>query len=222
MIDNLKAMAFQTDAELSRRLGVDLDWSQFVADILLQRGERSDNGLFEDMVTDIVTGILMALDGENALSEKVAWCKATSHDEASLLNKLKPVMSSAVHYRFRDFRDRSEYNIGRGQMPEDSTFEPVSYDWPVGSELDAEALQSMIEAELSERHAKATGMQRTVLEKAKVMLPDRIEGMGLREICEKHGWGRGKMTSLALNEVFSAVESVIHRLQEGWMLALLK
>lgn len=222
MIDNLKAMSFQTDAELSRRLGVELDWSKFVSDILLQRQERSDNGLFEDMVTDIVTDLILALDGENALSEKVAWCKATSHDEASLLNKLKPVMSSAVHLRFRDFRRRDSYNIGRGQMPEDTTFEPVSYDWPVGSEMDAEALQSMIEAELSERHAKATGMQRTVLEKAKEMLPDRIEGLGLREICRKHGWGRGKIASMALNEVFSAVESVVHRLQEGWMLALLK
>lgn len=221
MIDILSVMACQTDIELSRRLGVELDWTAFVADTLKQRRERSDNAVFEDMVTDIVTNLILALDGENALSRKIEWCKATSPDDFTLENKVKAVMATAVHLRFRDFRQRPSHRIGRRQMP-DERIDPVSYDWPVGAELEAESLQGMIEAELSARQAKAKGMKRTVLDRAITMFPDRLEGLGIREICEKHEWNRGKIVSSALKEIYRAVESVANRLQEGWILALLK
>jgi hypothetical protein len=220
MVDNLKAMASATDAEFTRLLGVDRDWTKFVADVLLSRGVRGDNAMFEDMVTDIVTNILMALQGENQLADKIAWCRATAHDEESLLDMLKPVMTAAVHLRFRDFRRRGSHNVGRHQIAEGAN-EPVASQHYIGSEMDADSLQGMIEAELSSRFDSAVGMQRSVLAKSLAMLPDRIEGMGIRAICEKHGWGRGKMVSMALKEIFAAVEAVATRLQEGWILTFI-
>lgn len=219
-MDNLKVMGLTTDAEFSRLLGVELDWTKFVADTLLRRGVRSDGAMFEDMVTDIVTNLLMALNGENALADKIAWCRATAHDSDRLLNMVKPVMSSAVHLRFRDFRRRDEHNIGQHQMAEGGN-EPVAHQHYVGGEMDAEALQGMIEAELANRLEKSNGVQRTALTKAIAMLPDRIEGMGVRAICEKHGWGKGRMVSMALGEIFKAVEAVATRLQDGWMMAFI-
>ena len=221
MVDNLKVMGLSTDAEFSRLLGVELDWTRFVVRVLGQRGVRGNTAMFEDMVTDIVTDLLLALHGENQLSAKVAWCRSTAHDEASLLDMLKPVMTAAVHLRFRDFRRRHSHNIGNHQMAEGGN-EPVASESYIGSEMDADEMQSMIEAELSSRFDKAVGRRRTALIKAITMLPDRIEGMGLRAICEKHGWSRGAAVSEGLNELFAAVEAVATRLQEGWILSLSK
>lgn len=216
----LKAMASTTDSEFCRLLGVDLDWTKFVADTLHKRGVRDNNGTFDDMVTDIVTDLLMALHGENQLADKIQWCRQTAHDNEALMNMVKPVMSSAVHLRFRDFRRRDSHNIGRQEFV-DGAPEPMDSQPYIGSELDAEGMKEMIAAELVKRRDHANGQQRTALDKAMVMLPDRIEGMGLRAICEKHGWGRGKMASLALKEIFNAVEAVATRLQDGWMMTLI-
>lgn len=216
----LEAIASTTDEEFCRLLGVDLDWTKFVADTLHKRGERDKNGTFDDMVTDIVTDLLMALHGDNQLADKIEMCRATAVDDEALMNMVKPVMSSAVHLRFRDFRRRDSHNIGHQEMVEGAP-EPMDSQPYIGCELDAEGMKEMIAAELVKRRDNANGMQRTALDKAMVMLPDRIEGMGLRAICEKHGWGRGKMASLALKEIFNAVEAVATRLQDGWMMALI-
>jgi len=221
MVDTLEVMASTTDAEFIRLLGVELDWTKFVGDVVLKRGMNGDSAMYEDMVTDIVTGILVELHNKSGqFAEKIAWCRATSHDDAALLNKLKPVMTAAVDFRLRDFRDRKSYNIGRHQMAIGGN-EPTAHQHYVGSEMDADGLQTMIESELSLRFDRAVGMQRSVLAKSIAMLPDRIDGLGIREICEKHGWGRGKMVSLALKEIFNAVEAVATRLQESWMLTMI-
>lgn len=211
MIDIITAMASQTDVELSRCLGVELDWTAFIARILKQRQSWNNNGLFEDMMTDIVTGLIQTLNGKNKLSEKIQWCRATSVSEDELVNKLKPIIATAVHYRFRDFRRRPSYNIGNCQIP---TFEgddlQVFYENP-GSESDATELCVMIQNELAFQQKNAVGMRRTILDKAAAMFPDRVEGMGLGAICQKHGWNKGKIVSLALGEIYKATTKVVDK-----------
>lgn len=220
MIDNLKVMANSTDAEFSRLLGVEMDWTKFVIDTLLSRRERSDNALFEDIATDIVADLILALSGQNSLAEKVMVCRASAGSDNELLNMLKPLIATAVHYRFRDFRRRPAAQIGHCEMPEG--VEVMAQFVDVGNELDAESLVEMIHNELAHRQATTAGMEKSSVDWAIEMLPDRIDGLGIRAICEKHGWGRGRRASMALQEIYKAVEVVATKLQEGWMLSLIR
>jgi hypothetical protein len=213
VIDNVQAMAKTTDAEFSRLLGMKFEWTKFITDVLAHRHAINTVGAdYEDMITDIVSGLLISLT-KGALHDRVQFCIQTARDEDHLMNKLKPVLTIAIDYRFRDFRQHKSYRHSGIQFPE--KFDATGSTEDVGGGMDAENLKSMIRDELQERFI-LTGKRRCEL--ALQILPDRMEGLSLREICEKHELSRGSVVSDALNEIYDAVRCVAQELQEGWMI----
>jgi hypothetical protein len=216
MVDNMSALAVGTDELLSQHLGVDFNWTKFIGDVLRSQGMRGNGAAFEDMVTDVVTNILMAFDRGGKLKDKADWYRQTCTPD-TLLAKQKSMIKGAVIWRFRDFKDRPAARMSM-QLPD--KFEVRSATEWVGGEMDADNLRSMISAELESQRESAAA--KWILDCAVQILPDRMEGMSIRDICTKHGIGRGRKVSLALSAIYSAVEAVAKRLNEGWMLTFLK
>lgn len=218
MVDNLSVMGVCTDVEFSRHLGVELKWTKFVMDILKSKGVSSISASFEDMVTDIVTNILMAFEKGGKLKDKAEWYRQTCIDE-ELVKKQKKMMAHAVMYRFRDFRRRPA-NKTIASIPD--KFEVMTNEM-VGAQMDADDLSQMITDELANRRQNQYGVrQGGYLDLAVQILPDRIKGLSMREICAKHSLCKGQTVSNAIQAIYATVETVANKLGEGWMLTFLK
>lgn len=230
--DFIDSMSAGVDAEFAKCLGTDTapvgGWTAWVVDTLVGKGVNSQGAYYEDMVTDIINGILMALQG-GALKDKVDMYLHLEGED--LLNKLRPIFTASVMFRFRDFRQSKIYQIGGRnscnikiktkrpkceQIPMNHIV--VSREAEIGSELDVENLKGMISAELNRRASAAPKGRKRWFSMASQILPDRFDGMGLREICVKHGFQRGSVVSSALNEIYGAVLAVAERLNESWMI----
>lgn len=230
--DCIESMSYGVDAEFAKCLGTDTapvgGWTAWVVDTLAGKGVNSNGAYYEDMVTDIINGILMALQG-GALKEKVDIYLHLEGED--LLNKLRPIFTTAVMFRFRDFRQSKIYQIGGKNVTVKKSIHKrpkceqipmnhivVSQESEIGSELDVENLKDMISAELNRRAANAPKARNRWFSMASQILPDRFDGMGLREICVKHQIQRGSVVSSALNEIYGAVLAVAQGLNDSWMI----
>lgn len=205
-VDNCTALAQASDPEFCTLLGMKFGWTGYIISFLIRKkGMNTRSALFEDMVTDVVTNLILSLR-QGKLREKIESCKALAKDEKELGDKIRPVFTTAIDLRFRGLQRNVTRHFRREhQFPED--FEASSR--AEGGVTDVDDLKKMITEELQSR--RLTPKVKNV---ALMILPDRFEGMGLREICEKHGISRGQVANDALNEIKSCGETVLARLRE--------
>jgi hypothetical protein len=185
------------DPIFSELLGVQASWTGYIAAHLIRQKKMNPNAaFFEDMLTDVCTKLYFDLSA-GSLKEKVSVHVKSAKDEDSLANLIRPMLSSAIDYRFR--------SILRTFRRQNSRFVPLSVDVPQKNhsedEFDAENLREKIsEAVLSRK------MTKKVRQVALIFLPDRLSGMGLRELCDKHNIQRGGTALKALKEIQSCAE----------------
>lgn len=188
------------DPIFSQLLGCEGSWTGYIAAHLIKQKKMNPNAaFFEDVLTDICTKLYFDLS-DGKLKDKVSVHKESATDADVLANLIRPMFSSAIDYRFRSiirsFRKKSE------------KFVPLSTDVAekdaTSDCFDAENLREKIsEAVLSRR------MSKTIRGVVVLILPDRLNGMGLRELCEKHNLSRGGTALKALQEIQLGAESVL-------------
>jgi len=185
------------DPIFSDLLGVQASWTGYIAAHLIkQKKMNPKEAFFEDVLTDLCTKLYFDLS-DGGLKEKVSIHVKSTTDQDALANLIRPMFSSAIDYRFR--------SIIRAFRRKNSRFVPLSTDVEQKSspseEIDAENLREKIsEAVLSRK------MTPKVRQVVVVILPDRLNGMGLRELCEKHNLQRGGTALKALKEIQSCAE----------------
>lgn len=185
------------DPIFSQLLGCEGSWTGYIAAHLIKQKKMNPNAaFFEDVLTDICTKLYFDLS-DGKLKDKVSVHKESAADTDVLANLIRPMFSSAIDYRFRSiirtFRKKSE------------KFVPLSTDVAekdaTSDCFDAENLREKIaEAVLSRK------MTKKVRQIVVVILPDRLNGMGLRELCDKHNIQRGGTALKALKEIQSCAE----------------
>lgn len=214
----LMEMRTSVDAELNELLGVESGWTDFLYRQLNTVSWKGDGGLKDDMFTDIVNSIIINLHSEKShlylIAEKI---KATTvGDDEARLNGMQRMLNRAVRLRFRDYRREVRFDIGQHIMPHHDEFDG-RYDNTIPDnrspehDIEAADMESAIRSELNRRASNSTGFANTVLKLAIQFFPDRCLGLGLRDLCEKHGERRGRKTLLALKEIISAAEAVVDR-----------
>lgn len=216
--------ADELNAEFDRLLGMTLEqggWTEFVISVLLGKGVQITGAFFEDFVNDIINGILMDLyNPESGISKSVAESQGIAAGNLNILiNRLKPIMTTAVMYRFRDFRRPSErtghsrYDVIHDAVPELTVFQVKTDD--IAGEIDVQRIIALIKQELMDIADKKPTAPHQI---ACQIFPDRIEGLGIREICEKHHLMKGGSTTKALATIEQATRNVVNRIKQPAMM----
>jgi len=211
----LMEMKTSNDAKFSELLGVDSDWTGFLYSQLSGCSWRR-GGIVDDMFVEIVNDILINFHERGRIYELAEEIKAnTVGDDEARLDAMQRLMNRAVRFRFRDYRREVRFDIGRHSISDDegrNWFETVADNHLPEHSLEADGMAVEIRKELSRRESLSQGFPRTVLEVALKFFPDRCEGMGIRDLCEKHNIPKGRKAGLALKEIISAAETVINRI----------
>lgn len=201
----MSATIKRLDPIFSDLLGVKESWTGYIAAHLIRKkGMNPNSAFFEDTLTDICTKLWFDLSS-GGLKEKVCVHIKSTTDENVLANLIRPMLSSAIDYRFRsiirEFRKKNEKVV--------PLMVDVAQKISSEQEFDAENLKEKISAAVLD-----SKMSKTVKKIALLFLADRLEGMGLRELCEKHGVQRGGSSLKALKHIQECAETIVNSKKE--------
>lgn len=201
-----------TDELLAKLLDADIPggWVKFIGDTLHHKGMNENSAQQEDLLVTIVNELVLALQTSDSLKTVVA-------NAYGDLNKLKPTITAAVHFRYRDFRKRKIHQIGKHEFPENFTPGKKSQDL---QELDARELHQAINLEFQRR--KSQQSDSSLLDLAFQFMTDKVNGLELKEIYQKHGISKGSRTQKIMQEITSVVKTVAQKLGEHWIINFIK
>lgn len=221
----------ELNAELVRIFGIEFEWLNYIKNIVNSRAASvRKKGLINDLVTDVIGDIFIdATTDENGLHKAII--KAKSSDDH--LNSMQAVVMQAVKYRVLDGLSWRYGNNKKTKNAKDSQFsqleefasgdsasfdvaEKVSYDQDDQEYLD------LLSHELNLMIRAAEWQGDTVLRKryqrALAVLPDRLEGMSVAELMEKHGIGSTATMTKTLADIGKALAIVAQKTQSPKLL----
>jgi hypothetical protein len=221
----MKELEAALNEELANVLGARHNWMGVIAGVAGRRASefaRTKNGLLEDVVTD-VTGDIILQAKEGKLAGAVIRAKEASHTEAELVENLRHVVMKAAFYRVSDamkwrYRSGTQFSQISAETDFSETVEArpeTDTDLTYYTDLLVEELEVMATA--ADWKHNRTGnpsypKQAKRLRKSKEMVPDRVEGMALKDLMEKYSVGSKGGMQQHLDDIGQALARVAGRL----------
>jgi len=204
--------------ELVKVLGADFDWASFIKTAAMKRASGYHQAILDDIVADVTADIILAVkDGKLAVA--ISKARDASKDETELLKNLKGVVWQAAKYRVGDavkwkYRKRAiqfsniegEFSI---QARSDNSNEVDEYKPLLVNELN-------FMASTAARHGKDKLAKRLRL--AAQVVPDRIDGLVLGQLMERHGVVSSSRMQAILDDIGQALAHVAGRLNDPTLL----
>jgi hypothetical protein len=227
----MKELEAALNEELAKVLGAKHNWMGVIAGVAGRRASEfswTKNGLLEDVVAD-VTGDIILQAKEGKLAGAVIRAKEASHTDAELVENLRHVVmkaafyrvSDAMKWRYRSGTQFSQINVSNsnsihGDFADTVEARPeTDTDLTYYTDLLVEELEVMATA--AEWKHNRTGnpsypKQAKRLRKSKEMVPDRVEGMALKDLMEKYSVGSKGGMQQHLDDIGQALARVAGRL----------
>jgi len=221
----MKELEAALNEELAKVLGAKHNWMGVIAGVAGRRASefaRTKNGLLEDVVTD-VTGDIILQAKEGKLAGAVIRAKEASHTDEELVENLRHVVMKAAFYRVSDamkwrYRSGTQFSQISAENDFSETVEArpeTETDLTYYTDLLVNELEVMATA--ADWKHNRTGnpsypKQAKRLRKSKEMVPDRVEGMALKDLMEKYSVGSKGGMQQHLDDIGQALARVAGRL----------
>lgn len=215
--------------ELANVLGVDFDWQRYITVVTFGSATKfARNGVFDDIVTDVVSDLyLAAKDGKLAGALVKAKKKSNTPDE--LLHNVKGVVHQATKFRASDARRKWTKHFATSQFSQlEKEVTAMVDSVPDRTQTDASEYVPLIVNELelmSQRVKGKRGLapeQATKIAKrlrlAAAIVPDKLEGWGFDALMERHGVKSSSTMTTIMDDIGQAVARVAGRLQDPTLL----
>lgn len=238
----MKELEAALNEELVKVLGARHNWMGLIFRVVAGRSSefaRTNNGLLEDVVTD-VTGDIILQAKKGAFAGAVIRAKEASHTDAELVDKLQHVVVKAAFYRVSDaMKWRYGGGIQFSQIGEENGFDETvcqrhvdlqqlkanpDTDDDLSEYKDLLVNELEVMATAADWHFDHTGNpgfqgQAKRLRKSKEMVSDRVDGFAMKDLMEKYGVGSKAGMQDHLADIRQSLSRVANRLGDRTLIA---
>lgn len=205
--------------ELSMNLGAKYNWMSVIDVVVHNRSNLSRSGLGEDVVTD-VSGDLMLDIRSGKLSRSINHAHNSSKTEDELIDGLRRIVMKAAFFRASDAM-KKKYRRGAMQFSQmksdddDDDFDVADVESDIQASEDVDYGQLLIdEFELMAVKAEwnHSGRLAKRYRKIKEIIPDRFDGMTMKDLMKKHGINSKGTFQHMINDIITVFSRVAEKL----------